>query len=109
MASSRVTQDTSDLSTRLWLEKANYERFLSRVKVMGQTHSAKDLRTANALNLESSKKDGSQASDRRSKEMTALEVRAARLVERQDSTGVRVRTIDLRAMHMFGSSGRYWY
>ena len=109
MASSRVTQDTSDLSTRLWLEKANYERFLSRVKVMGQTHSAKDLRTANALNLEPSKKDGSQASDRRSKEMTALEVRAARLVERQDSTGVRVRTIDLRAMHMFGSSGRYWY
>ena len=107
MASSRVTQDTSDLSTRLWLEKANYERFLSRVKVMGQTHSAKDLRTANALNLEPSKKDGSQASDRRSKEMTALEVRAARLVERQDSTGVRVRTIDLRAMHMFGSSGRY--
>lgn len=97
MASSRVTQDTSDLSTRLWLEKANYERFLSRVKVMGQTHSAKDLRTANALNLEPSKKDGSQASDRRSKEMTALEVRAARLVERQDSTGVRVpvRTIDL--------------
>ena len=94
MASSRVTQDTSDLSTRLWLEKANYERFLSRVKVMGQTHSAKDLRTANALNLEPSKKDGSQASDRRSKEMTALEVRAARLVERQDSTGVRVRTID---------------